>query len=107
MNTWTALAIVVGVGVMTYSMRAVAIVALAGRSIPAPIERALRYVGPAVLAALAINLAVGGDASGGPSVTLAEGAALVVAALVAWWRKNVLLTLVAGMITLWTLSAFT
>jgi branched-subunit amino acid transport protein len=101
-----ALAVVLVVGVMTYAMRAIAIVTLAGRTIPVPLERALRNVGPAVLAALAINLAAGGE-SGGPSLSFAEAVALVVAGGVAWWKKNVIATVVAGMATLWLLSAFT
>ena len=107
MSAWAALAIVVIVGVMTYAMRAVVIVALAGRTVPLRVERALRQVGPAVLAALAINLAASGEGGGGPSLSLAEVAALVVAGGVAWWRKNVLLTLVAGMATLWLVTAIT
>jgi branched-subunit amino acid transport protein len=102
MSAWSAVVIVAVVAVMTYSMRSVVIVALAGRTIPAPLQRALRSVGPAVLAALAINLATGGD--GGPHLDVAEAAALLIAGGVAWWRKNVLWTLVAGMATLWILT---
>jgi len=103
MSTWAALAIVFGVGVMTYVMRASVIVALAGRTLPPPVERALRQVGPAVLAALAINLAAGGEA--GTPFGVAEVTALVLAAIVALWRKNLLVTLVVGMATLWIVSA--
>ena len=103
MSTWAAVLIVAAVGVMTYSMRAVAIVALANRTIPPWAERGLRYVGPAVLAALAINLAAGGE--GGPSMDVAEALALLVAGGVAWWKKNVLVSLAAGMLTLWVVAA--
>ena len=102
MSIWAAIAIVALVGVMTYSMRAVAIVALAHRTIPPVAERALRNVGPAVLAALTFNLAAGGE--GGPSMELAEVLALLVAGGVAWWRRNLILTLAAGMLTLWSVS---
>ena len=102
MSVWSAIVIVVIVGAMTYSMRAVVIVAMANRTIAPAFERALRSVGPAVLAALAINLAAGGD--GGPDLAAAEAIALVVAGLVAWWRKNLIVTLLAGMTTLWLLS---
>ena len=61
------------------------------------------WVGGFVLAALAINLAAGGE--GGPHLDLAEAAALVAGGLVAWRRKNVLWTLVVGMATLWAVSA--
>ena len=103
MSAWAALAVVLMVGAMTYAMRASVIVALADRAIPAPVERALRNVGPAVLAALAVNLAAGGD--GGPNLDLAEIAALAVAGMVAWRRRKVIDTLAAGMVTLWIVSA--
>lgn len=99
MSVWSAVLIVALVGVMTYSMRAVVIVAMANRTIPPPVARALRGVGPAVMAALAVNLAAGGD--GGRGVTPAEGLALFVAGVVAWKSKNLIATLLAGMITLW------
>ena len=102
MSTWSAVLIVAAVGLMTYSMRAVVIVAMAKRTIPAPIERALRSVGPAVLAALAVNLAAGGD--GGPDLELAEAVALVVAGGTAWRSRNLIVTLIAGMATLWLLT---
>ncbi len=104
MSTWSAVAIVAVVGLMTYSMRAVAIVSLADREVPAWAERALRSVGPAVLAALTVNLAAGGE--GGPSMEIAEVLALVAAGGAALWRKNLLVSLAAGMITLWVVSAF-
>jgi DNA mismatch repair protein MutS2 len=63
----------------------------------------LRNVGPAVLAALAVNLAAGGE--GGPDLPWPEAVALVAAALVAWWRKSVLWALAVGMVTLWVFTA--
>ena len=103
MSTWRALAIVAMVGAITYAMRACVIVALAGRTIPVPVERALRNVGPAVLAALAINLAAGGD--GGPHLPPEVAAALVAAGVVAWWRQSVIWSLSAGMVVLWLAAA--
>ncbi|MDJ0771784.1 MAG: AzlD domain-containing protein [Ilumatobacter sp.] len=103
MSTAAALAIVAGVAVMTYVMRAIGILALAGRRLPLVVERALRNVGPAVLAALTVSLAAGGE--GGPDLELAEAASLIVAGGVAWWRRNIIWTLLAGMVTLWVLTA--
>jgi branched-subunit amino acid transport protein len=103
MSVWSSIAIVAGVGLMTYSMRAIVIVALADRTIPASLDRALRNVGPAVLAALAVNLAAGGE--GGPSLEVAEAAALVVAGVTAWRWRNLIVTLLTGMGTLWLLGA--
>jgi branched-subunit amino acid transport protein len=96
--------IVLVVGISTYAMRALAIVAVADREIPPSVARLLRYVGPAVLAALAINLAAGGGPDA-PSLEFAEAAALGAAGVVAWFRKSVIWSLVAGMVTLWVLDA--
>lgn len=103
MSTGEAVLAVAAVALVTYSMRAGAIVLLAGRTLPPWVERALRQVGPAVLAALAINLMFGGE--GGPDVTLPEVAGLVAAAFAAWWRRNLLWSLAAGMTTLLALDA--
>ena len=45
--------------------------------------------------------------SGLGGVEFAEVAALVVAGVVAVWRKNLIWTFVAGMATLWILGALT
>ena len=103
MSVFAALLIVLLVGAITYAMRASVIVALAGRAIPLPVERALRNVGPAVLAALAVNLAAGGE--GGPHLEVAEAAAMVIAGVTGWWKRNLLISLFAGMVTLWVLAA--
>jgi branched-subunit amino acid transport protein len=102
-SVWSALFVVLLVGAMTYAMRSVVIVALAGRTIPVPVERALRQVGPAVLMALAVNLAAGGE--GGPSLDGAEALALLAAGALAWWQRNLLAALAAGMATLWIVTA--
>lgn len=95
-----AAVIVAGVGVMTYAMRASVIVALGDRQLPDAVERSLRYVGPSVLAALAINLAAG-SSDGGISITWVEVAALVAAVLVAVRFKHLVAVLAAGMAVLW------
>ena len=102
MSAWSSLALVVIVGLITYAMRASVIVATANRPIPRSAERALRSVGPAVLAALAVSLAAGGE--GGPNLEIAEAVALVVAGVVAWTTRNLIATLVAGMAALWLLT---
>lgn len=103
MSAWTSLGIVLVVGGITYGMRASVIVVLAGRTIPVSVERALRNVGPAVLAALAINLAAGGEV--GPSLDVEVAAALVAAGVVAWWRRSLLWSLSVGMAVLWLVGA--
>ena len=103
MSTTAALIALACGALGTYFARSGLILLLADRELPAPVERALGNVGPAVLAALTINLAVGAEGIGG--VEFAEAAALVVAGGVAVWRKNLIWTFVAGMATLLVLSA--
>lgn len=105
MTTAAALTVLLVATIGTYLARGGLILVLADRSLPDPIERALQFVGPAVLAALTINLAIGDGGVG--SVELAEAAALVVASVVAAWRRNLIWTFIAGMSTLWLLSALT
>ena len=105
MSTPAALVALAAAALGTYLARASLILLLAGRALPLAVERALANVGPAVLAALTVNLAVGGG--GLRDVEAAEVAALVVAAVVARWRANLLLTVAAGMTTLWVVLALT
>jgi branched-subunit amino acid transport protein len=96
-----ALAAVLVVGVMTYSARAVPILFLADRTLPAPVMRALRYIGPAVLSALTVTLLAGGEGTSG--VEAIEVVALVAAVVVTVLTRNLLAALVAGMSVLWLL----
>jgi branched-subunit amino acid transport protein len=76
---------------------------LADRPLPANITRALRYVGPAVLSALTVNLIAGGKGASG--VEAAEVAAIAVAIVVASFTRNLIAALAAGMVTLWVIGA--
>jgi len=103
MSTGPALLVLAAAALGTYFARSSLILLLAERTLPVTIERALANVGPAVLAALTINLAIGSDGIG--SIEGAEAAAIVVAAAVTVWRRNLILTFAAGMVTLWLLAA--
>jgi branched-subunit amino acid transport protein len=102
MSATAALAAVMVVGILTYSARAVPILFLADRTLPRPVERALRYVGPAVLSARVITLIA--DGAGMSGVDLEEWAALVVAITVTAVTRNLIAALVAGMGTLWIVA---
>jgi branched-subunit amino acid transport protein len=101
MTTGAAIAAVVVVALITYSARAGLILFLADRSLPADVTRALRYVGPAVLSALTVNLLAGGQGVSG--VAGQEVAAVAVGGIVAWRTKNLIASLAAGMITIWVI----
>lgn len=91
-----ALTAIVAVG--TYLLRAGPALLLADRDLPMPVQRALRNVGPSVLAALVVVSVAGGEGGG---VEVAEVVALVAAGAVAWWRRNLIWSLLAGMAALW------
>ena len=103
MNDWVTVALI---GVGTYALRLSFIGVLGTRPMPAWAQRPLRFVAPAVLAALVV-----------PAVALTDGAlevtplanprfaAAAVAALVAWRLKNVAGVIMVGMGVLWLLQA--
>lgn len=101
MNGFAAVSAVVTVGMITYASRAGLIVFLADRPLPANVTRALRYVGPAVLSALTVNLIAGGQGIDG--VELVEVAAIAAAIVVAATARNLIASLAVGMTTLWLL----
>lgn len=96
---WVLLISTVVVGIGTYLMRSIFILALADRDFPPVVREALRYVAPAVMAALVISLSFGGDAESGWT----ELAALAVGGLVGWRTRSLVWVLVAGMAALWIL----
>lgn len=103
MSSAAAFWIVGVVAVGTYVLRALPLLVLADRTLPLVVQRALRYVGPAVLAALVVvSVTATGDGWG---IDLPELAALVAAGVVARLTRNLIWSLVAGMSALWVLLA--
>lgn len=103
MSDWV---IVVVIGVGTYLLRLSFIGVLGTRPMPVWAEQPLRYVAPAVLAALVVPAVVLSDGSaditplGNPRFVAA-----IVAALIAWRLKSVAGVIVGGMGVLWILQA--
>ncbi|MFB6166133.1 MAG: AzlD domain-containing protein [Haloarculaceae archaeon] len=95
---WAAIAVI---GVLTFAIRA-SFFALFGSvdEIPPALARALRYVPPAVLAALVLPSLITLSATGGPAPDRLVAGGL--AAAVAWRTESVLATIVVGMGALWT-----
>lgn len=98
---WTAIVLV---GVATFAIR-LSFIYLFGHidRVPPALQRALRFVPPAVLAALVVPAVV--TVGPTPAATLLDERlfAGLVAAGVAWRTEDVLATIVAGMGTLWVL----
>jgi branched-subunit amino acid transport protein len=94
------LGVILVVGVITFAIR-LSFIGLFGylEDIPGPVERALRYVPAAVLAALVLPSLLVFQPDGGLAVDkLLAGA---VATGVAWRTENILATMAGGMAALW------
>jgi len=93
---WGLIAVI---GALTFLIR-LSFIGLFGYldEIPGGIERALRFVPAAVLAALVLPSFVTLEAGGVAVDTLAAG---LVAGGIAWRTENVLMTIGSGMATLW------
>lgn len=100
----TALLVFVVAGIGTYAARSAFVLALGDRTLPPLLERALRNVGPAVLAALTASLLVS-DGVGAFVTDLPKVASAVVAVYVAWRTRHFLWTFGAGLAVLWMLQA--
>ena len=97
---WTIL----GMGIVTYAIRALPLTMLDKVQLPGWLSQGLQFVPPAVLTAIIFpELFLPG---GMPAFTLANPRlwAGVVAAIVAWRFKNIMLTVIAGMGTLWAIQ---
>lgn len=102
MTLWLTIA---GMGLVTYAIRLLPMLALERWPLPGRLRQALRFVPPAVLSAIVapelVRPAGTLDLSLGNERLLAGLLALAVA----WFSKNVLITIAAGMALLWALSA--
>ena len=105
MSTTTLWFTILGAGAVTFALRLSFIVLLGRIEIPPFLERALRFVPAAVLTAVVVPLLL--YQNGAPEILLGNERLLagLVAAVICWRTRNVPLTLVGGMATLWTLQA--
>ena len=101
MDLWL---LVIGMGLITVALRLVLIVSAGRLELPPLLRQALKYVPQAVLSAIIFPEVMRPQGVLDLSVGNARLIAAVVAALVAWRTKNVLLTIAAGMIVLWLLQ---
>lgn len=100
-RVWVAIVVI---GVVTYGIR-LSFIHLFGRidGVPARLQRPLRYVPPAVLAALVLPDLVTLRPSVAATLLDERLIAGVVAGAVAWRTENVFATIATGMGTLWLL----
>lgn len=103
MNIW--LVMLLG-GLITFGIR-FSLIYLFGRfEIPETMQRALHYVPPAVLSAIVFPELFFRDGSLHLALDNYRLLAGVIAVLVAWFSKNILITIIAGMIALFLLQFF-
>lgn len=92
-------------GLVTFAIR-LSFIALLGKvALPPILTRALRFVPPAVLSAIILPELVMRDGALDLRPVNARLLAGVLAAVVAWRTRNVLLTIAVGMAALWALQA--
>lgn len=98
---------VLGMGLISWALRASMIAGLGDRELPDWLKRALPFAPPAVLTAIIITQVLKGAASTSLDFSLGNERiyAWLIAAAVAWKTKHVVATLVAGMAALWLLKA--
>jgi branched-subunit amino acid transport protein len=96
---------ILGAGLGTWLLRLSFIEAWQWLAVPPLLDRALRYVPAAVMAALVVPALVRPEGVVDLSLDNLRLLAGLAAAVVAWRSRNVLLTLAVGMAALWILQA--
>ncbi|MFO7966821.1 MAG: AzlD domain-containing protein [Archaeoglobaceae archaeon] len=105
-GTNTIWLIFIAAGIGTFLLR-LSFIFLMGKlsEVPPNVERALRFVPPAVLTALVVPSIVYVDSSLAIEAGNEKLFAGALAAIVAWRTRNMLATIAIGMLALWTLQA--
>jgi branched-subunit amino acid transport protein len=98
--------IVIAAGIGTYGIRLSVLVFVHHSALPRPARDAVRFVTPAVLAAIILPAVVYTRGAGHFDATPGNErlVAAVLAAVVAWVTKSVWATIAAGMASLWLLQ---
>ena len=103
MSTYLVIVFVVGIG--TYLTRLSFVATFARSGVPPWLEAPLRYVAPAVLAALVAPAVIAPDGIVDVSTGNPRFFAGLTALVVALWTKSVPWTILAGMASLWVFQA--
>lgn len=92
---------ILGMALVTFGVRYPVLALVSRIQLPDPIMSALKFVPPAVLSAIILPEVVMPDGSLALSLANANLVASIVAILIAWRTKNLLLTIVLGMLAMW------
>jgi branched-subunit amino acid transport protein len=104
LSTFELWGIILGGMVVTYATRLSFILLIPYEKLPDLIRRGLRFVPPAILAALILPALIRPDGPYDLCLTNHRWMAGILAAFVAWRTRNTWLTIVVGMMTLWLLN---
>lgn len=97
--------IILGMVVVTYSVRLSVIALLGDAELPDALRRALRYVPPAALSAIIFPELFMPEGTLDLSLDNSRLLAGLLATVIAWRTRSTLATIGAGMVALWVLSA--
>jgi len=101
MNLWLVM-ILAGVG--TYLIRLSSILLVGHKEFPPTLKKALKYIPTAVLSAIILPELLMKDSQLYLSIWNPRLLAGVLAILTAWRTRNVVLTILAGMLALWAIT---
>jgi branched-subunit amino acid transport protein len=97
--------IMIGLAIGTFLIRVSFIQLLGKREVPPLLARSLRFIPASILSALVVPQILTRNNALELSLANPQLVAGMIAGLVAWRTKNVLLTIVSGMVALWMLQA--
>ena len=104
MSTGYLWAIIIGGMIVTYLTRLSFTVILPPERLPKIMQRGLRFVPSAILAAIALPELIRPEGVVDISLNNPELIAGTIAAIVAWRTRNTWLTILVGMLVLWVLT---
>ena len=101
MSIW---GVFIAAGLLTYGMRLFFILLVGKKEIPTNVKNTLQFVPPAVLTAIIIPDVLFSDNVLNISMSNYRIFATILACFVAWKTKNAILTVVIGMLVIWSLQ---
>jgi branched-subunit amino acid transport protein len=97
----TELVMILGMALVTFGVRYPVLALVSRIRLPDAVLGALKFVPPAVLSAIILPEVVMPDGSLALNINNPELVASIVAMLIAWRTRNLLLTIVLGMLAMW------
>ncbi|MCB0037986.1 MAG: AzlD domain-containing protein [Anaerolineales bacterium] len=104
MNGLYVWSVIGGAAVITYLLRLSFVILLDKFTMPAVVERSLRFVPAAVITAIVVPALVFREGQLDLSVGNERLLAGLLAAVVAYYSRNILVTIAAGMVALWLIQ---